>query len=63
MQDKARHGTNPAGVRHGHAKLTEAQVSEIRLDDRTTTRIALDYGVSQSLVSMIKARKIWKHVP
>jgi hypothetical protein len=29
--DKKRHGRNPAGVRNGHAKLTEAQVMEMRM--------------------------------
>jgi hypothetical protein len=56
----------PRGEAHGHAKLTEAQVREIR--DRyaakgvTHDRLAKDYGVSSELIGLIVRRKIWKHV-
>lgn len=44
------------------AKLTAADVVAIRKDRRTSTAIAAEYGVSHSLVSMVKRRHRWKHV-
>lgn len=47
----------------GHnTKLAVAQVRAIRADSRSQTAIALGFGISQSLVSSIKARKTWSHV-
>lgn len=54
-----------SGVRQGGAKLTEEKVIEIRQKraaGRTTTSIAMDYGVTQALVSHVCTRRIWKHV-
>jgi hypothetical protein len=51
------------GEAHGEAKLTEAQVIQIREDARSQRTIAADYGISQTNVSDIKLRKIWKHLP
>lgn len=51
------------GEEHGEAKLTEAQVMQIREDTRNQRTIAADYGISQTNVSDIKRRKIWKHLP
>ena len=50
------------GEAHGMAKLTEAQVIAIRADTRFQREIALDYGVDNSLISLIKRRKKWAHV-
>jgi hypothetical protein len=50
------------GERNGIAKLTEASVRAIRRDPRVYRVIAADYGVSKSLVGMIKCRESWKHV-
>lgn len=46
----------------GMAKLTDVKVLSIRADTRTQKEIAAEYGVDQSLVSYVKARKIWNHV-
>ena len=54
------HGTQAAGERHGRAKLTAEQVAAIRSDPRSQTAIAAEYGVSQSLVSLVKRGERWK---
>lgn len=56
----------PRGETHPRAKLTEAQVREIKrmLADRTLTQrsIAAQFGVTQSSVMMINTGRQWKHV-
>ena len=51
------------GETSGAAKLTEVQVKAIRADQRQQECIAAAYGVSRSLVCMIRQRKLWRHVP
>lgn len=46
----------------GGSKLTEDQVQQILNDDRSQRRIAKDHNVCQMTVSLIKQRKIWRHV-
>ena len=60
--DKVPHKTLPKGERIGNSKLTEDKIREIRLDSRTTAVIGREYGVHQSLISLIKNRLIWRHV-
>ena len=64
---RARHGINtPFGESHPHAKLTDDKVKRIRLryeELRSLTKVAKEFGVCFQLVSLIKNRKIWKHVP
>jgi hypothetical protein len=50
------------GVNHGMVKLLESQVLEIRNDNRTHKNIAVDYNISESLVSKIKQRNLWAHL-
>jgi hypothetical protein len=59
--DKVAHGTHVAGVRHPRAKLTEADVLEIRSLEGTMTRkeIGALFGVAKSTVWDIHARKNW----
>lgn len=55
----------PRGMAHGHAKLTDADVIQIRADraaGRSLKAIAADYGVSFGLISLIALRQIWKHI-
>ncbi|MDT8871565.1 hypothetical protein RAA17_12035 [Komagataeibacter rhaeticus] len=69
--DKHRHGTMktgsdhhaikkpecmPRGILHGNAKVNDADVIAIRSDNRPQTKIADQYGISQSLVSQIKRK-------
>ena len=58
---RLRNGTS-IGSMHGRSKLVEEQVSIILKDNRSHKKIAKDYKVSRSTVSLIKKRKIWKHV-
>lgn len=61
--DRVRDGTCASGEKQGHAKLTEAQVLEIR--ERATEnqyRLAEEYGVSQGAVWLIIQRRNWKHI-
>lgn len=59
------HGTSPWGDRNGAAKLTQAQVEEIRCASHkdkargAARRIAARYGVSEATVSMIRNGKRW----
>ena len=50
------------GSDNGYSKLTEAEIPKIRNDHRLHREIAADYGVDKMLISLIKRRKIWKHV-
>ena len=51
------------GSEHGYAKLTEAIILDIRARvGQSQASIAKEFGVRQSLVSLIRNRKIWKHV-
>lgn len=43
-------------------KLTDEQVREIRADNRSSRKIAADYGVSHSTVNSIKNGKYMSHV-
>lgn len=55
-----RHGSN-----HGMSKLDERKVLAIRdsiADGKKGKDIALDYGVTPTLISYIKNRKIWAHI-
>ena len=53
----------PIGSNHVNSKVTEQQVIAIREDRRPQWVIGLDYGITQSAVSLIKRRKLWAHVP
>ena len=64
MKAKGR-GVNHRGEAHGMAKLTAAQVVEIRSLEGTMIQkdIALRFGVNQTLVGFILRRVIWAHIP
>jgi hypothetical protein len=55
---------NAFGSRAGRAKLTEAQVLEIRSQRgrRSNKELAIEYGVSNVVISAIQRGKIWRHV-
>lgn len=52
----------PRGEGAHSSKLTENQVRAIFADTRAQRMIAADYGVSQSTVMQIKAKRTWKHL-
>lgn len=67
--DRALHGTQAAGERHGSARLTETNVREIRrrywkISSRHGNggKLAAEYGVSISQIHNIVTRKAWAHV-
>jgi hypothetical protein len=59
--DKAAHGTSQHGQRNLRAKLTDADVAEIRslVGTESQRRIAERFGISQSAVSMIQRGLRW----
>lgn len=61
MAEMATRRRAASGERHGHAKLTNAQVDEIRVrffTEKITHRaLAADYGVDESQISRVIARR------
>ena len=51
------------GSAHGMAKLAETDIPFIRESPRLCREIAVDYGVSMTLIAMIRRRTIWTHAP
>lgn len=62
MQDMVAKGRQAHGTRNGHAKLTEDQVCKIRSFLGTNREIAAQFGVTPSLVSLIRSGRIWRNV-
>jgi hypothetical protein len=56
------YGKHECGEQIGGHKLDAEKILTIRSDLRTQIKIAVDYGISQSLVSLIKRRLIWGHI-
>lgn len=60
-------GPKNVGSANGHAKLTESDVSKIKAALTNNARgvaaaLARQYGITPSIVSMIKTGRIWGHV-
>lgn len=53
---------SPKGEHVNTAKLTPAQVVEIRNSDGSHSAVARLYGVSNVLVGLIRKRRVWKHI-
>lgn len=51
------------GEKNGLSKLTDGQVLEIRSAQGLQRELAEQYGVDQSLISLIKRKKVWAHIP
>ena len=62
MDDMVAKGRQAHGVKNHHAKLTEEQVLQIRQEVGLQREIAAKYGVTYSLVGMIRSGRIWKHI-
>lgn len=60
--ERAIHGTSNRGERHGHAKLTAAQVQEIRklAGVQSRPKTAAEFGVHTSTVQAIQNGSAWK---
>ncbi len=50
------------GIKNPQAKLTDAEVLEIRASDRSQSALALRFGIDQSMISLIRTRKRWRHL-
>jgi hypothetical protein len=64
--DPRAHGRDLTGERHHQAKLTEAQVSEIRRRRAAGERgqaLGREFGVTESAICSIHRRKTWRHLP
>lgn len=57
-----RRNWHPRGMRNPAAILTEAKVIAIRSASGMNKDIAVEFGVSKSLVSAIKRREVWQHI-
>lgn len=55
-------GTGP-GMTHPSATLTDADVRAIRASREPQSTLARRYSLTQSMVSLIKNRKRWTHLP
>jgi hypothetical protein len=64
VADRCAKGRSARGERASSAKVTEAQVREIRrrYPAETQTQIAKDYGIRADSVSRIIHRKRWKYL-
>lgn len=60
MMEKGRDGFS--GERNPHARLTDAQIQEIRTSTEPGRAIAKRLGVSCPTISEVRRRKLWKHV-
>lgn len=65
-RDKILHGTNPRGARNGQAKVTEADVREMRAayaaGGTTYSALAPKFGITYQAVAKIITRARWSHV-
>jgi len=61
LKDRDRDGTHQRGARGPGAKLTEAEVREVKKQKgvRTSAEVAADYGVSYSTICMIWRGVTW----
>jgi hypothetical protein len=62
MSDMVNTTRQAAGMKNSHAKLTDEQVRQIRIESGNHSATARRYGVSQTTISEIRARKIWRHI-
>lgn len=60
--DKIKAGTVSKGERHGHAKLTDRAVAEIRLSGETFRSLAARHNVNRRTVARAAKRETWRHV-
>jgi hypothetical protein len=54
-------GIGGRGERNGRAKLTQKQADKIRVSVGTAVSLAAKYGVSNTLIAMVRQGKIWNH--
>lgn len=62
MLDRKERGRTACGERAGRAKLTEAQVVDIRRSTESYRALRERYGIADGTIHAIKIRRIWAHV-
>jgi len=63
VRDMIKSGRNSCGEKHPSSKLTEDQVKEIFLNSTSIqAELAKRFGISHTVISLIKSGKIWKHI-
>ena len=60
INDRVRRGRSAAGDKHGRAKLTSADVANIRLSQEPISILAKNYGVNRETVRAAKSGRNWK---
>lgn len=63
ISDKVFKNRQAKGSSQGSAKLTESEIPEIRATTGILTSIGLKYGIDRSMITRIKNRTAWRHVP
>lgn len=62
MQGMVARGRQLSGMKNPAARITDADVLAIRRSPMEGKKLARLMGISQSLVSLIRRRKIWRHI-
>lgn len=67
VADMHRHGRTARGERQGHAKMSEAKVTEMRQLHRnggmTLTELGRRFGIHRGTVKKICLGEYWRHIP
>jgi transposase-like protein len=66
VRDMSMKGRNRRGEKHGSSRLTKMQVQRIKAmlaeDKMYISEIAREFGVSETTIRAIKARRTWKEI-
>jgi hypothetical protein len=58
--DRNRKGRQAYGQRNGNSKLTDTEILEIMMDEESLHKdLAKKYGVSRTVITRIKGKKLW----
>ena len=63
VRDRIERDGQPRGESVGGARLTEAQVREIRSSPLGLNALASEYGVGRVTIWSVRTRKTWAHIP
>jgi len=63
MRDMVQNGRSMTGERHWKAKLTENDVTAIRLSNKSDSQLGAKYDVDASHIHKIKSGERWGHLP